>query len=69
MDDLVRMLTVQLNPIFGIIFIGTGLYSLIFNVKDARRKNHPRAEKVARLGGWLYLLGGIATLIIRTKSY
>lgn len=61
---LTAMLKAPLTPAVGILFIGIGLYSLTFNVADAKHKNHPRAEKAARIGGWFYIVGG-AVLVLQ----
>lgn len=62
--ELLSILKAPLTPAAGVMFILIGLYSLFFNTADARRKNHQRAEKVARIGGWFYIIGG-AILILR----
>lgn len=59
---IVSMILKQLTPINGVIFLLVGLYSLSFNARIARRKNHRRAERVAKAGGWLYTICGIAIL-------
>lgn len=64
-DKLIAMLKAPLTPAVGIMFIGVGLYSLTFNVADARHKNHPRAEKAARIGGWFYIIGGAVLVLQR----
>lgn len=52
-------------PVIGAIFILIGLYSLHFNVNNAKFRNHRRSEKAAYFGGWFYVIGGIAIVIAR----
>ena len=61
-----KLLSILLAPLslsYGILILLLGLYSLTFNVADAHHKNHPRAEKIARKGGWLYIIIGAAMMI------
>lgn len=67
----VELLSILLAPVslsYGIIILLLGLYSLTFNLTDAQYKNHPRAEKTARMGGWLYILIGAAIMIQQIVS-
>lgn len=66
--ELIPILLAPLSFIYGIIILLLGLYSLIFNVADARYKNHPRSEKTARMGGWLYIMVGVAMMIQQMLS-
>jgi len=64
--DSAQLMPILLAPLslsFAVMIILLGLYSLIFNAADAKDKNHPRAEQVARRGGWLYIMVGIALMI------
>lgn len=58
-----ELLSVPLNTPVGCILLLIGSYSLYFNVNDAKRKNHRNAERVARLGGWFYILSGSAVIV------
>jgi hypothetical protein len=60
--EIIAILTAPLTPAVGAMFILIGLYSITFNVADAKYKNHRRAEKAARIGGWFYIIVG-ATLV------
>jgi hypothetical protein len=62
-SKLVQMLLAPLTPSFAVLLVLTGLYSITINVADARRKYHRRAEKVARIGGWLYIAAGAAVML------
>ncbi len=62
-SSLLPILKLPLTPMFGAILVLTGAYSLYFNVRDARRLNHQKAERIARIGGWLYIIGGILLII------
>ncbi|MBC8015349.1 MAG: hypothetical protein H7X79_06345, partial [Sporomusaceae bacterium] len=69
--DSAQLVPILLAPIsfgFGAMILLLGLYSLKFNVADAQYKNHPRAEKTARMGGWLYIIGGAAMMIQQMLS-
>lgn len=69
--DSAKLIPILLAPIssgFGAMIMLIGLYSLTFNVADAKYKNHPRAEKTARMGGWLYIIGGTAMMIQQMLS-
>ena len=64
-----QVIAIFLAPLsvrFGVMLILVGMYSLTMNIADAKRKNHQRAEKTARIGGWLYIGGGAAVLL---KNY
>ncbi|MBP2653683.1 MAG: hypothetical protein H6Q73_1252 [Firmicutes bacterium] len=61
--QIIPILLAPLTPSFAMILILAGLYSLTFNITDARRKNHRRAENLARIGGWLYILSGIGVML------
>lgn len=61
--NLIPILLAPLKPPFAILLILVGLYSLTFNLADARRKNHRRSEKLALIGGWLYIIGGAALML------
>lgn len=43
-----------LTPQLAVLLFLTAAYLLIVCTKDAATKNHPKAEKAARFGGWLY---------------
>lgn len=62
--ELLQILLAPISSSYGVMIILLGLYSLTFNVADATAKNHPRAAKIARRGGWLYIIGG-ATMILQ----
>lgn len=69
--DSTELIPILLAPIslgYAIIISLLGLYSLIINVADAKYKNHPRAEKTARVGGWLYIMVGAAMMIQQILS-
>lgn len=66
--ELIPILLAPVSFGFGIMILLLGLYSLIFNVADAKYKNHPRAEKTARVGGWLYIVVGAAMMIQQMLS-
>jgi len=66
--ELIPILLAPISFSFGAIISLLGLYSLAFNVADAKYKNHPRAEQTARMGGWLYLIGGAALMIQQVLS-
>lgn len=61
--ELIPILLAPISSSYAIMIILIGLYSLTFNVADAKYKNHHRAEKTARMGGWLYIIGGAAMMI------
>lgn len=61
--SIIPLLLAPLTPSAGVLFILVGLYSLHFNAADARRRNHPRGEKIARIGGWLWVGCGAAMLL------
>lgn len=64
--DSTKLISALLSPIstsFAVMIMLLGLYSITFNVADAKYKNHPRAEKTAFFGGWLYIIGGTALLV------
>ncbi len=63
-NETIDILKAPLTPAVGVMFVLIGLYSLNFNVSDAKRKNHPRSEKAARIGGWFYIfVGGVLALL------
>ncbi|MBP2626930.1 MAG: hypothetical protein H6Q68_1641 [Firmicutes bacterium] len=69
--DRAQLIPILLAPIsfgFGAMIAFLGLYSLSVNVADAKYKNHPRAEKTACLGGWLYIIGGAVMMIQKILS-
>ena len=69
--DSAQLISILLAPInfgFGAMILFLGFYSLIFNVADAKDKNHLRAEKTACMGGWLYILVGAALMIQQVLS-
>lgn len=66
--ELIPILLAPISFAFGAMILLIGLYSLTFNVADAKYKNHPRAEKAARLGGWLYIIGGAVMMIQQMLS-
>lgn len=70
MDDsqLIPILLAPISSGFGAMIALLGLYSLTINVADAQYKNHPRAENTARMGGWLYIIGGAAMMIQQMLS-
>lgn len=65
--EILSILTAPLTPAVGVMFILIGLYSLTFNVADAKRKNHRRSEKAARIGGWFYIIVG--AILISQKFF
>jgi len=62
-QKLIKILSAPLTLSFGTSLILVGLYSLTLNVASAKTLNHPRAEKFARIGGWLYILGGAGIIL------
>ena len=56
---------IPLNSTFTMAMVLIGIYSLIYNVADAKRRNHPSAERVARFGGWCYIVIGLGIHITR----
>lgn len=58
METFLALLTPQLA---ALLFL-TAAYLLIVCTKDATTKNHPKAEKAARIGGWLYAALGAGAL-------
>ncbi len=58
-----ELLSAPLSTPAGCILLLVGGYSLYFNVNDAKRKNHRKAEQVARIGGWFYIFSGVAIII------
>ncbi|WP_378953430.1 CLC_0170 family protein [Pelosinus sp. sgz500959] len=66
--ELSAILLAPLSLSYAVIIILLGLYSLTFNVNDAKNKNHPCAEKTARIGGWLYMIVGLAMMIQQILS-
>lgn len=66
-----QLIPILLSPLsftFGTMVALLGLYSLTINVADAQYRNHLRAEKTARRGGWLYIIGGVAIMIQQLLS-
>jgi len=63
-EQLSALFLAPLTPFFGVFVILTGLYSLTFNSADARRKNHPRADRLARGCGWLYIIIGLGIVVL-----
>lgn len=61
----ISTLSAPLIPAFGVLVILSGLYSLIFNIADARHRRHKRAETFARFGGWCYIIVGASIFIIK----
>ena len=61
--EMLSVLLAPLTPSTAVLFLAVGLYSLWFNAGDARRRNHPRAAKAARAGGWFYVAAGAAVLL------
>ncbi|WP_371367556.1 hypothetical protein SRRS_14500 [Sporomusa rhizae] len=59
---LMEALQASLNPQLALFLLLTAGYSLVFCIKDARVKNHQKAEKAARVGGWLYIVLAAAIL-------
>jgi hypothetical protein len=66
-SEILELLSAPLNAPVGFVLILVGSYSLYFNVNDAKRKNHRNSERVARIGGWFYILAG--AVIIIAKSF
>lgn len=62
-QNLIETLEAALTPQLAVLLLLSGMYSLIFCIKDASTKHHVNAEKAARIGGWLYLALGAAILI------
>ncbi|MDU4959358.1 MAG: CLC_0170 family protein [Sporomusaceae bacterium] len=62
-SSILEILSGPLNLSFGVILALAGGYSLYFNVKDAARRNHPRAAMLARVGGWFYIAVGAAIVV------
>jgi len=61
--ELSSILVAPLSFGYAVLIVLLGLYSLTVNVADAKYKNHPRAEKTARVGGWLYIIVGVVLMI------
>lgn len=66
--ELSSILVAPLSFDYAVLIILLGLYSLTFNVADAKYKNHPRAEKTARIGGWLYIIAGVVLMVQKLFS-
>lgn len=69
--DRAQLISILLAPIsfsFGAMIVLLGFYSLTYNVADAKYKNHPRAEKTARVGGWLYIVVGAVMMLQQMLS-
>lgn len=64
-NEIIDILKAPLTPAVGVMFIMIGLYSLTFNVSDAKRKNHRRSEKTARIGGWFYIVIGAVLALMK----
>lgn len=64
-QTLIEALIALLTPQLAVLLLLTAAYLLIFCTKDAKTKNHPKAEKAARIGGWLYAALAAATLAAR----
>lgn len=62
--SLIETLVGSLTTPLAVLLLLTAAYSLIFCTKDAQVKNHIKAEKAARIGGWLYAALGAAVLVI-----
>lgn len=54
MQSLMESAQAVLTSHFAVLLLLTGAHALIFCRKDARAKNHSKAEKTAHIGGWLY---------------
>ena len=63
-QTLMETVLALLTPQLALLLLLTAAYLLIFCTKDAQTKNHPKAEKAARIGGWLYAVLAAATLAI-----
>lgn len=61
----ISTLSAPLIPAFGILVMLAGLYSLIFNIADAKYRHHKRAETFARISGWCYIITGASIFIIK----
>ena len=59
----IELMSTPLNPAVGLLLMLVGGYSLYVNVNVARRSHYRRSERVARIGGWVYLLAGAVILI------
>lgn len=64
-SEFISILSAPLIPSFGILVMLAGLYSLIFNIADAKHRHHKRAEIFARIGGWCYIIAGASIFIIK----
>lgn len=64
-NETIDILKAPLTPAVGVMFVLIGLYSLTFNVSDAKRKNHRRSEKAARIGGWFYIVVGAVLSLLK----
>ena len=64
-QTLIETLLALLTPQLAVLLLLTAAYLLIFCIKDAKTKNHPKAEKAARIGGWLYAALAAVTLAAR----
>lgn len=58
-----ELLLAPFNPPLAALLLLSAGYLLTFCINDAKAKNHPRAEKAARIGGWLYAAVGAAALV------
>ncbi len=64
-QSLMKTILALLTPQLALLLLLAAAYLLIFCTKDANVKNHPNAEKAARIGGWLYAALAAATLAAR----
>jgi len=61
----ISTLSFPLTPVFGILIMLAGLYSLIFNIAAARHQHQKRAEAFARICGWCYIIVGASIFILK----
>lgn len=61
----IAILKAPLTFSVGVMYILIGLYSLTFNIADAKQKNHRQAEKAARIGGWFFIIVGTVLALLK----
>jgi hypothetical protein len=61
MEKIFKMLLALLTPYFGLLLLWVAVESIFINAQLAYRKNHSKAEKFARWGGYAALLLAVAS--------